>query len=62
MSFITTTWDKSIAAKLSYVIWTEIETEDFYRDIEKDVEKMLDTSGYSTDENRPLPIGNNKRW
>ena len=50
-----------MAAKLSYVIWTEIETEDFYRDIEKDVEKMLDTSGYSTDENRPLPIGNNKR-
>ena len=50
-----------MAAKLSYVIWTEKETEDFYRDIEKDVEKMLDTSGYSTDENRPLPIGNNKR-
>ena len=24
----------------------EIETEDFYRDIAKDVEKMFDTSGY----------------
>ena len=34
----------------------EIETEDFYRDIAKDVEKMFDTSGYSTDENRALAI------
>ena len=35
----------------------EIETEDFYRDIAKDVEKRFDTSGYSKDENRPLPTG-----
>ena len=35
----------------------EIETEDFYRDIAKDVEKRFDTSGYSKDDNRPLPIG-----
>ena len=34
----------------------EIETEDFYRDTAKDVEKRLDTSGYSKDENRSLPI------
>ena len=34
----------------------EIETEDFYRDIAKDVEKMFDTSGYSKDENRALAI------
>ena len=37
----------------------EIETEDFYRDIEKDVKKRFDTSGYSKDDNRPLPIGEN---
>ena len=35
----------------------EIETEDFYRDIAKDMEKRFDTSGYSKDDNRPLPIG-----
>ena len=39
----------------------ELETEDFYRDIAKDVEKRFDTSGYSKDENRPLPIGKNKK-
>ena len=30
----------------------KIETEDFYRDIAKDVVKRSDTSGYSKDENR----------
>ena len=39
----------------------EIETKDFYRDIAKDVEKRFDTSGYSKDDNRPLPIGENKK-
>ena len=39
----------------------EIETEDFYRDIAKDVETKFDTSGYSKDDNRPLPIGKNKK-
>ena len=39
----------------------ETETEDFYRDIVKDVEKRFDTSGYSKDDNRPLPIGENKK-
>ena len=39
----------------------EIETEDVYRDIAKDVEKKFDTSGYSKDDNRPLPIGENKK-
>ena len=38
----------------------EIETEDFYWDIAKDVEKRFDTSGYSKDDNRPLPIGKKK--
>ena len=39
----------------------EIEAEEFYRDIAKDVKKMLDTSGYSKDDNRPLPIGENEK-
>ena len=39
----------------------EIETEDFYEDIAKDGEKKFDTSEYSKDENRPLPIGINKK-
>ena len=39
----------------------EIEAEDFYRDIAKDVEKRFDTSGYSKDDNRPLPIGINEK-
>ena len=39
----------------------EIETEDFYRDMAKDVEKRFDLSGYSKDENTPLPIGENKK-
>ena len=37
----------------------EIETKDFYRDIAKGVKKRLDTSGYSTDDNRLLPIKEN---
>ena len=37
----------------------EIETEDFYRDIAKDVKKRFDTSGYSKDNNRSVPIGEN---
>ena len=51
-----------MAAKLTYAIWIptasnyEIETEDFYRDIAKNVKKRFDTSGYSKDNNRPLPI------
>ena len=39
----------------------EIETKDFYRDIANDVEKRFDTSGHSTDDNRPLPIGKSKK-
>ena len=39
----------------------EIETEDFYRNITKDVKKKIDTKGYSNDDNRPLPIGENKK-
>ena len=39
----------------------EIETEDFYKKITKNVEKRFDMSGYSKDGNRPLPIGINKK-
>ena len=36
-----------------------IKTEDFYKDISNDVEKMFDTSNYEV--NRPLPTGKNKK-
>ena len=36
-----------------------IKTEDFYKDIINDVEKMFDTSNYECD--RPLPTGKNKK-
>ena len=39
----------------------EIETEDFYEDIAKDVKEMFDTSGYSKDDKRRLPIGISKK-
>ncbi|XP_057290302.1 uncharacterized protein LOC130612992 [Hydractinia symbiolongicarpus] len=38
-----------------------IRTEDFYRDIADDVETRFDTSAYSKDDGRPLPIGKNKK-
>ena len=39
----------------------EIGFEDFYRDIAKDMKKRFDTSRYSKDDDRPLPIGGNKK-
>ena len=36
----------------------EIEAEDLYK--AKEVEPKFDTTKYSKDDNRPLPIGNNK--
>ena len=38
-----------------------IETEDFYKDIAYDVKTRFDTSGYPSDESRPLPVGKNKK-
>ena len=38
----------------SFVI--HIKTEDFYEYIADDIEKWFDTSNYSKDDNRPLPI------
>ena len=43
----------------SFVI--HIETEDFFRDIADDVNEWLDTSKYDKNDNRPLPIGVNKK-
>ena len=39
----------------------DIKTEDFYEDIADDVQARFDTSGYSKKDNRPLPIGVNKK-
>ena len=38
-----------------------VETEYFYKDIGNDVYKWFDISGYNQNDNRPLPIGKNKK-
>ena len=38
-----------------------IQTEYFYKDIAGDVEKWFDTSNYDKNDERPLPIGKNKK-
>ena len=38
-----------------------VETEDFYKDISNDVDNRFDTSAYSKDLSRPLPVGKNKK-
>ena len=43
----------------SFVIY--IKTEDCFEDISNDVEKWLDTSNCDENDERPLPIGKNKR-
>ena len=43
----------------SFII--HVETEDFYKDIANDVDKWFDTSAYDKNDNRPLPIGKNKK-
>ena len=43
----------------SFVI--HVKTEDFYKDIADDVDKWFDTSKYDKVDNRPLPIGKNKK-
>ena len=39
----------------------QIKTDDFYKDIADDVTLRFDTSGYDKRDNRPLPIGKNKK-
>ena len=43
----------------SFII--NIKTENFYKDIANDVEKWFDTSNYDENDERPLPIGINKK-
>ena len=43
----------------SFII--HIQTEDFYKDVANDVNKWFDMSGYSKDDDKPLPIGINKK-
>ena len=43
----------------SFIIYTI--TEDFYKDIANDVERWFDTSNYDENDNRPHPIGKNKK-
>ena len=38
-----------------------IKTEDLYKEIANNVEKWFDTSNYGKDDNRPLPVGWNKK-
>ena len=42
----------------SFVI--DIKSEDFYKDIADDVEKLFDASNYNENDKRRLPIGKNK--
>ena len=39
----------------------QIKTGEFYKDIANDVERLFDTSNYNKKDNRPLPIGKNKK-
>ena len=52
-------------AKLCYTdtdsLVIHIKTDDFYKDISNDVERLFDTSNYDKKDNRPLPIGTNKK-
>ena len=43
----------------SFVIY--IKTEDFYKDIANDIERWFDTFNYDKNDERPLPIGTNKK-
>ena len=43
----------------TFVIY--IKTEDFCKDIASDVERWFDTSNYDENNERPLPIGKNKK-
>ena len=52
-------------AKLCYTdtdsLDIHIKTDDFYKDIASDVERLFDTSNYNKNDNRPLPVGKNKK-
>ena len=46
---------------LNCVTWILIQTDDFFHDINNDVNKCFDTSNYDKNDNRPLEIGKNKK-
>ena len=52
-------------AKLCYTdtdsLVMHIKIKDFYKDIANDVERLFDTSNYNKKDDRPLPIGKNKK-
>ena len=52
-------------AKLCYTdtdnLVINIKTEDFHKDIPNNVERLFDTSNYNKKDNRPLPVGKNKK-
>ena len=52
-------------AKLCYTdtdsLVIHIKTDDFYKDISNDVERLFDSSNYNKKDNRPLPVGKNKK-
>ena len=39
----------------------QIQTDDFFEDINSDVDKWFDTSNYDKNDNRPLEIAKNKK-
>ena len=45
----------------TYSFIIHIKTADFYKNITDNVEKWFDTSNYSENDKRPLPIGMNKK-
>ena len=51
-------WNDYIKPKLCYM---DTKTEDFYKDIASDVERWFNTSNYDEKDERPLPIGKNKK-
>ena len=65
MNFGMITLQNIRTAKLCYMdtdsFAIHIKTKDFYKDIANDVEKWFDTSNYDENDNRPLPIGMNKK-
>ena len=66
MNFGMTILSLNMVIKYNWVSDTDsfivhIQTEDFYKDIANDVNKWFDTSGYSKNDDRPLPLGINKK-
>ena len=61
------TWNQSTKTKQNYATWTLIAllliffAENFFEDINNDVERWFDTSNYDKNDKRPLPIGKNKK-